>query len=181
MKAVDLGCGGNKYPGAIGIDRVGRPKTAADRVCLLGFEPIPLADDSIDIAYARHFIEHLPFVVWEKKAKKWHEHHPVIYLFNEVYRILKDGGQFEIIVPLVESRTAGVDRRGFQDPTHVSFWTMETPHYFAGDYYGLHDVYGHTSRFEQIKREIDAHGFMNFTLVARKSVDPETSYLLSYT
>lgn len=95
----------------------------------------PIEDSSVDLVYASHFLEHIP-------AGK-----PRLDVFNEAWRILKPGGVFELLVPLVGftldawnkvNRWYGdhqlvADPRVYADPTHVSNWWF--PHsllYFTG-------------------------------------------------
>ncbi|SOE67679.1 hypothetical protein SAMN05446589_3103 [Streptomyces sp. OV198] len=49
-----------------------------------------------------------------------------IDVMNEAHRVLKPCGTFEIIVPLASTW------RAIADPTHVSFWCMESFRYFDG-------------------------------------------------
>lgn len=138
---VDLGCGKLKR-GDIGIDI--SSATDADIICNLGFEDIPLEDEIATKVTAYDFIEHVPFVVWDNSQRKT----PMIHLFNEVWRILKPGGVFEMFIPFYPNLEA------FRDPTHCTFWTEETIDYFSGDYYGsLKESYGHTSNFKKISQE----------------------------
>ena len=81
---VDLGCGFRKT-GNLGID-VTSDRTDADLICRLGFEPIPLADESADSVYCRDFLEHIPKAYYSESEKKLR--YPVIELMNEVWRIL---------------------------------------------------------------------------------------------
>src|SRR5207253_1870793 len=60
-KILDVGCGWNKMPGAIGIDA--NPKTHADVIHNLGDVPYPFADDEFDEIICRHVIEHVPDVI----------------------------------------------------------------------------------------------------------------------
>jgi methylglutaconyl-CoA hydratase len=46
VKILDVGCGANKYEGAIGLDN--NPRTAADVIHDLGDIPYPFADDEFD-------------------------------------------------------------------------------------------------------------------------------------
>jgi predicted SAM-dependent methyltransferase len=144
---VDLGCGKQKQ-GDIGIDV--SPLSCADIICHLGFEPIPLENESVDKVYTSHFLEHLPQAVYYLEDGHWKCHTPVIYLFNEVYRILKPAGLFEIRVPKWDSQEM------FQDPTHKSVWTHQSFQYFHEDCCGgLSKLYGITSKFITIVNEID--------------------------
>jgi hypothetical protein len=68
-------------------------------------------NDSIEEIHAKHFIEHIP------QSK-------VIFTFNEIYRILKVDGIFEIFVPPSTGRGA------FCDITHVSFWNDMSFRYY---------------------------------------------------
>lgn len=196
MTTVDLGCGGTKR-GDIGVDIVGPPVTSADYVCNLGFERIPLEDNSIDRVVAYHFIEHVPDIVvykdnvFDPKGKKFHKiqekcitHRPQIFLFNEIYRILKGGGTFYCEVPIVTDGSGRVFQQAFQDPTHVSYWLPERLRYFSGDYYGHHDTYGHTSRFELTHLSTGCgNGWnwcMSFELKAIKNLPENHPYLLEY-
>ena len=60
-RTLDVGCGINKYPGAIGIDR--NPATRADVLCDLDRVPYPFADSSFDQLRAIHVIEHVSDVI----------------------------------------------------------------------------------------------------------------------
>jgi SAM-dependent methyltransferase len=48
---------------------------------------------------------------------------------NEAHRVLKPGGVFEVIVPIVNDPLTW---HAIADPTHVSFWVPESFHYFDG-------------------------------------------------
>ena len=61
--------------------------------------PYPFADDSVDVIYTCHFLEHLD---GEERMK----------FFNECYRILKVGGKMRHVHPYYKSV------RAVQDPTH---------------------------------------------------------------
>ena len=158
---VDLGCGRNKR-GDVGIDVVGPPVTNADYVCNLGFEPIPLSNDVADRVVAFDFMEHIPFCVWTDSGRRLT---PVISLVNEIWRILKHGGEFEMrspAYPMVEA---------FRDPTHVSFWTLETMRYFTNGYGSfLTDAYGITARFRIVENRMDG-SHLHVVLQAVKDPD----------
>jgi SAM-dependent methyltransferase len=81
-KILDVGCGANKTPGAIGLDCNAR--TAADVIHDLGVFPYPFADDEFDEIVANHVIEHLP---------------DVMNFVAELYRITKHGGRIKILTP----------------------------------------------------------------------------------
>ena len=56
-RILDIGCGTNKVPGAIGMDV--NPRTAADVIHDLDVLPYPFADDEFDHVEAAHCLEHL--------------------------------------------------------------------------------------------------------------------------
>ena len=162
-KTVDLGCGNVKRGQGeiIGIDM--SKDSVADIICNLGFEKIPLPDNYADLVIAHHFLEHLPFVVWYKEEEVWKRHLPVIFLFREIWRILKPDGLFEVTVPCYPNRVC------FQDPTHQSFWTDETLNYFVGDKYGLGKIYGIDFNFEKVAQNLLPDGWqLKFILKAKK-------------
>lgn len=157
---VDLGCGYNKQ-GDIGIDI--STKSSADIICNLGFDPIPLEDNSVDQVVAYHFIEHLPMCVHYKEKEEWKVHRPIIYLFNEVYRILKPGGTFEIRVPKWDYQEM------FQDPTHLSVWTPNSFQYFHEDCFGgIPKLYDVTSRFKIVECKVGVLAFELYALLEKE-------------
>ncbi len=81
-KILDVGCGWNKTPGAVGMDS--NPKTHADVIHDLGDIPYPFADDEFDEVVCRHVAEHVP---------------DVISFVTEIYRITKPGGRIKIVTP----------------------------------------------------------------------------------
>jgi len=146
---LDLGCGKNKrHKEAIGLDIVGKPTTDADIIWNGGFERIPFPDNSCRLVMAHDFIEHIPHVVWIENNGVPKRLQPTVFLFNEVYRVLRDGGLFEIGVPVE-------DTARFQDPTHSSIWNYKTFDYFSNSYEGFKEVYSHKSNFKLIRREQD--------------------------
>lgn len=77
--------------------------------------PWPTADRSVGAIRASHVMEHIPSGA------------PRIAVMNEAHRVLKPGGVFEIIVPLMVGTWHAI-----ADPTHVSLWVKESFHYFDG-------------------------------------------------
>ena len=82
QKILDVGCGWNKTPGAIGIDS--NPKTQADVIHDLGDVPYPFAENEFDEIVCRHVIEHVP---------------DVMAFVTELYRITKPGGRITVVTP----------------------------------------------------------------------------------
>lgn len=108
--AIELGCGSAKrIKDAIGIDQM--DLDGVDIVCNLE-EGLPyLPDNSVDVVYSFHLLEHLP---------------DVGFFMAEIFRVLKPGGKKTGTVP------------HFSNPYYYSDYTHRTPFglysfcYFAG-------------------------------------------------
>jgi ubiquinone/menaquinone biosynthesis C-methylase UbiE len=105
-RALDVGCGTRKRPGAIGLDV--NPRSDADVVHDLNKFPYPFADSEFDEIYVDNVLEHLD---------------DVIAVLEELHRIGRAGALVKIIVPYFRSRWAYVD------PTHRHFFTVESMSY----------------------------------------------------
>ena len=81
-KILDIGCGVNKVPGAIGMDA--NPRTAADVIHDLDTCPYPFADDDFDQVIGRHVMEHV---------------REPIAVMMELHRITRQGGLVKLLVP----------------------------------------------------------------------------------
>jgi SAM-dependent methyltransferase len=81
-KVLDVGCGVNKYPGAVGMDF--NPRTDADVIHDLGVVPYPFSDSEFDEVISRHVIEHVP---------------DVMAFVSELHRITRAGGRIKLITP----------------------------------------------------------------------------------
>jgi len=109
---LDIGCGGNKQPGFVGIDY--RKLDGVDIVQDLETFPWKaLKDESVLVAVASHVVEHI------NPAKGI-----FIDFMNEVWRILKPDGEFAIVTPYAGSHGY------FQDPSHVNPCNETTFSYF---------------------------------------------------
>lgn len=104
---VDLGCGTNKRPGAVGVD--GNPAARPDVVHDLDVFPYPFDANSFDEIYLDNVLEHLA---------------DVIATMEEIHRIGRPGALVRIDVPYFRSRYAAVD------PTHRHAFTAESFAYF---------------------------------------------------
>ena len=92
---MDIGCGRNKRPGAIGIDR--NPRTAADVIADLDGAGLPFHESSFSHVSLVHVVEHVASVV---------------DALEEVHRVLRPGGLLLIETPHCS------DASSFGDPTH---------------------------------------------------------------
>lgn len=97
---LNLGCGQNKMPGYINVDKYGT--CHPDRVVDLEVFPWPFADSSCDEIVMHHVLEHLGADV------------PTFFgVIKELYRVLRPGARLQVDVPHPRSE-------GFaNDPTHV--------------------------------------------------------------
>jgi SAM-dependent methyltransferase len=108
---LELGCGQHKrFPDSIAIDIVDSDEV--DIVCNLDEGLGFLADESVDVIYSFHFLEHL---------------NDLGFFMKEIYRVLKKGGRKIGTVP------------HFSNPYYFSDYTHKTPFglytfcYFAGE------------------------------------------------
>lgn len=109
MRRLDLGCGPSKKEGYIGIDIY--PYPYADVVRDVNRHGLPFDDDSADEVRACHFLEHC---------------RDLVFVMNEIWRVLKPGCRLVAIVPIVEVGTGA-----FRDPTHVRYFNKDSFHYFT--------------------------------------------------
>jgi SAM-dependent methyltransferase len=125
LKTLDVGCGLNKYPGSIGIDR--NAASRADVLCDLDFFPYPFRDESFQSIRAVHVIEHVS---------------DVIKAMEEFHRLLRAGGRVLIITPHY------TDFSSFCDPTHRWHLNSYSFRYFGEDHAGF--GYYSQRRFREI-------------------------------
>ena len=105
-RALDIGCGDRKLPGAVGVDHLALP--AVDVVHDLSQFPWPFATGEFDLVFANHFLEHTA---------------DTLKTLGEIHRILKPGGRFVAQVPYFRAVDA------FTDPTHCHYFTSQTLDY----------------------------------------------------
>ena len=102
-KILDVGCGVNKYKGALGVDY--NTGTDADVIHDLGQFPYPFADNEFDLIVSFHVLEHVP---------------DVMALITELYRITKHGGRIRIVTPHYSNPDWA------SDPTHRNHFNSYT-------------------------------------------------------
>lgn len=106
-RILDIGCGRNKFSGAVGLDHM--PLPGVDIVCDLN-ERFPFDDKEFEVVYSNQVLEHVP---------------NMIGLIEEIHRILVPGGLMVAHVPYFRSSWAAVD------PTHVRNFTVNSLDYFV--------------------------------------------------
>lgn len=124
-RILDVGCGVNKYPGAIGIDR--NPRTKADVIVELDRFPYPFRDCAFDELRAIHVIEHVG---------------DVIRTMEEFHRLVRPGGRVHVETPHY------TDFSSFCDPTHRWHLNTYSFRYFGNDNAGF--GYYSKARFREI-------------------------------
>ena len=113
-RILDVGCGLNKRPGSVGLDR--NPCTAADVIADLDHFPYPFRDSVFDELYATHVIEHVA---------------DVIRTMEEFHRLVRPGGRIFITTPHY------TDFSSFCDPTHRWHLNSFSFRYFGADHGGF--------------------------------------------
>ena len=124
---IDLGCGRRKKEGFFGIDC--QNLEGVDLVCDCNFK-IPLEDNIADEINAQDFLEHV------NNDKR-------IHIMTEIWRILKPNGILTSVTPSTDGRGA------FQDPTHFSFWNINSFFYYIDD--GYRSIYNIIPKFEPLE------------------------------
>lgn len=125
LRILDVGCGINKYPGAIGVDR--NPASRADVLCDLDRFPYPFRDGSFDEIRVVHVIEHVA---------------DVVAAVEEFHRLARDSGRILIVTPHY------TDFSSFCDPTHRWHLNSFSFRYFGDDHGGF--GYYSTRRLREI-------------------------------
>lgn len=129
---IDLGCGRYKAKDFIGVDVY--PGPGIDLVANLN-KRFPFPDNSAEVIRAYDVIEHL-----EDR----------IHTMNEIWRVCKPGAIVDLLVPSTDGRGA------FQDPTHISFWNINSFKYYCVEYPSyleLNQIYGFKGAFSIVNLE----------------------------
>lgn len=141
MRVLDVGCGYNKFPDSIGIDR--SPESKADVICDLDRIFWPFKDNSFDLIICKHILEHL---------------NDLVKTMEELHRISKPKAKIIIEVPHFSHPDA------FRDPTHRHYFT-----YYSFDYFTDNPLYPKYTkiRFKILKKELKATSGIN-RFIARR-------------
>jgi len=129
LPVLDVGCGINKYPGAIGVDR--NFNARADVIADLDRVPFPFRDGAFREIRAIHVIEHVV---------------DVIRTLEELHRLAAAGARIVIVTPHY------TDFSSFCDPTHRWHLNSFSLRYFGDDNGGF--GYYSTVRFREISTHV---------------------------
>jgi SAM-dependent methyltransferase len=107
QRILDVGCGRDKLPGAIGIDA--NPRSNADIIHDLDVRPWPIESDSIDFVRAQDVLEHVS---------------DFFGVMAEIFRVCRPGATVSVRMPFMSSLNFATD------PTHRRSGTSGTFDYF---------------------------------------------------
>jgi len=112
MKILDIGCGDKKVKiSSYKVDGIDKLKTKdVDIVCNIEKEKWPIKDNTYDVIYANHVLEHVDNLP---------------HVLREIIRVGKHGSTVKIKVPHFTNNGA------FRDPTHRRFFAYRTFDHFA--------------------------------------------------
>ena len=120
-RKLDIGCGGAKLPGYVGMDVF--PLPGIDVIHSFDDLPYPFADDSFDEVKCYNALEHVA---------------DFVATVAEIHRILRPGGVLKVLCP----HYSGPD--AYRDPTHRTFFAWTTFDMFTG---GLSYGSPHSGKF----------------------------------
>lgn len=160
-RGINLGCGDHPTPSTDECQWENLDVRARDGVRVRDLRRgIPFDDDSFDEALMDNVLEHFAS-------------DDVIFIVNELYRVLRHGGVATIIVPNFHGRGA------VQDPTHKSFYVPASATYwnqcettYGGGAVGI-DADFWPYRIEEYEGD-DEIPFIRFVLTAHKPARTRT-------
>lgn len=115
-RRLHLGSGYNPKLNWTNVDN--RPLPGVDLQVDLNKLPWPWETSSISEIYAEDILEHL-YPLGKAEGQE-----NILALMEEIWRVLKPSGTIHIKVPSTDGRGA------WQDPTHVTYWNINTFSYF---------------------------------------------------
>lgn len=149
MIRLNLGCGYRHIKDCINVDN--RSETNPDLICDV-IEGLPYKDSSVDYVRAQDFLEHIPIG-------------KTVGVVTEIWRALKPGGLFVSLTPSTDGRGA------FQDPTHVSFWNINSWLYYSDPAYrNLYDIRANFELVKIIDVNMDSHSRVVHTYVKAMAI-----------
>lgn len=122
MATLELGGGTNPLPDADVVIDLHHPRNSPHQDAAVipwaFFTGESIPNNHFDRVYCSHFLEHIP----SGQSR--------INVLNEAWRVLRTGGVFDMVVPLVgytdpnsgNPMSNHIGWQPFADPTHVSFW-----------------------------------------------------------
>lgn len=125
MRAINIGCGRDFREGWLNTDF--SAEASPDIVHDIRYEKLPVEDGSADLVYASGVLEQIL------------TNEDLLFAINEVWRVLRSGGEFQIVIPNAEHSIA------FQDPFDVRKFVPKTFDYLvsnAREYFLYGKVYG---------------------------------------
>lgn len=143
---LDLGCGGRKKDGFIGVDQY--PMEGVDVVLNIGVDTWPWEDGTVEEIHASHFLEHLTAL-------------QRVHFMNEAFRVMKEGAKATIITPHWASN------RAYGDFTH------QWPPVAEMFYYYLKQEWRHTQAPHTDKKWNPAGYSCNFDATWGYSFSPD--------
>lgn len=141
---IDLGCGGCKPEGFVGVDRFPIPNV--DVVADLN-ERLPFDDDAVSLLYSSHALEHVA---------------DLMSTMREIFRICKHGAQICIIAPYFDQKL------NLANPYHLNVFNEHTPRFWTDwevgpaeteDYYHPHADHWGLSRSDHSNPGLDLRLF----------------------
>lgn len=104
---LDLGCGTVKQANFIGLDRY--PLPGVDVIADLD-QPLPFRDNSVDLVYASHSLEHVA---------------DLVFVMKEIYRVCCHGAQVCIVAPYYQQSL------NLANPYHKQVFNEHTPRFWT--------------------------------------------------
>lgn len=136
-RTLDVGCGNDKIPGAVGIDLFAGPQI--DIVHDLDRTPWPVETSAFDVIRLWSVVEHL---------------HDLVAVMEEVHRVGRPGATVLIGTPHFSSANA------YTDPTHVHFLSGRFLDYFIeGTEMSGHYGFYSKARFRLLERRVTLSPF----------------------
>ena len=141
-RVLDIGCGQNKFPGAVGIDYAAAADMDASHD--LNVFPYPLQSNSFDVILLRNVIEHIQ---------------NIIGLMEEIHRVGVNSADVIISTPHFSSLYS------YQDPTHVRHMAYDSMDYFTKE--TRHANFYTDKQFRMINKKMDFGRSIPFSYLAK--------------
>ena len=155
---LDIGCGPNKPAGYTGIDHY--PFEGVDIVGRLESEGtwVDIADDSCEIVRASHILEHF-------------DGHDLIFIIEQAWRVLKDGGRFLVTLPTKGSPNCGKDfthKKKDWDEFSFQMWEKKADGQYLIERGPFYDIKG---EFRLEQTHVNSNMDRSYVLIAVKTWD----------